>query len=863
LLSNDSDPENDTLTVTTSPVPIPANGSLMLYADGSFSYTHDGSETTSDSFVYEVCDSGSLCNTATVNLIIISVNDPPVATDDTGSVTEGGTLSEPAPGLLSNDSDPENDTLAVTLAPVSDPINGLLTLNTDGSYSYTHNGSETTSDSFVYKVCDSEPICDTATVNLTITPGNKPVANADTASVDEDDSVNISILGNDDFGGDGPSTSAITIFTPPIHGSTNTTCVTGCTAPVNGILINNNDGTFSYTPNFHFSGIDNFVYEICDTDGSCDTTAVNITINSVIDPPIANDYVTSTNEGTPVIIDVASNDMDPDGDLNPASANTNCAINCAGSINGTLFNNNDGTFTYTPDLNFSGIDHFVYEICDTGGLCDVAAARITVNPADFIIFEIRVAGSSDDAEERSSGRISLTSSDLELVNDKIDQTVGMRFNNLNLEQGSNITQAYIQFQADEISSGNISLTIQGQNSDHAESFSRILYDISSRPTTSVSVSWSPPAWNTVGEADLDQRTPDISSIIQEIINRPGWVNGNSIVIIITGSGKRTAESFNGKSDAAPLLHIEYGEPEPPPQFSCLAQQGPLISLIGVQIERFDKRWDPLAENMKIDARAATWTAQWPVQEDFDDPVQIAGGPGICFSGGTIQGNYPEQIDNDPHSTWDYLHGTSGMDVYAENTTIEGTRIHNYGDGIDFDHGPSSNFVINGVHLSHIRDDCVENDSLYSGLIDDSLFDGCYTAFSARTSLGQNPPAQDGSNNLWTIRNSLIRLEPMWGVYKNRGPIPGHGGWFKWDSSGISPRLALHNNIFRVDQDANHTGLGIPSGKLESCSNNTVVWLGSGSYPDPLPTTFNNQPCFTITTDPSVWDNAVANWLSTH
>jgi hypothetical protein len=321
----------------------------------------------------------------------------------------------------------------------------------------------------------------------------------------------------------------------------------------------------------------------------------------------------------------------------------------------------------------------------------------------------------------------------------------------------------------------------------------------------------------------------------------------------------TGTAPSGNCYYLPLIFQRYFTLIPP----CLSQPGPLITLSGNQIERFNKRWDPLAENTKIDAHTATWTAQWPVQDQFNNPVRFAGGPSICFSGGTIQGNYPEQIGSDSHSTWEYMHSTTGLEVYADNTTIEGTRIHNYGDGIDYNYGPFSNFIIKGVHLSYIRDDCVQNDYLYSGLIEDSLFDGCYSAFSARTYTGQDPPAKDGSNNLWTIRNSLIRLEPMWGVYENRGLIPGHDGWFKWDSSGISPRLALHNNIFRVDQDANNVGLGIPSGKLESCSNNIVVWLGSGPYPDPLPTTFKNQPCFTITTDPSVWDNAVAAWLSNY
>ena len=102
------------------------------------------------------------------------------------------------------------------------------------------------------------------------------------------------------------------------------------------------------------------------------------------------------------------------------------------------------------------------------------------------------------------------------------------------------------------------------------------------------------------------------------------------------------------------------------------------------------------------------------------------------------------------------------------------------------------------------------------------------------------------------------------VYNDQGLIPGHGAFFKWGSDGTSPKLALHNNIFRVDQPSNSSnGLGIPDGKLESCSNNVVVWLGEGDFPDPLPETFRGQPCFTITTDPTVWDGAVQQWKLHH
>ncbi|MHC4387079.1 MAG: metallophosphoesterase family protein [Planctomycetota bacterium] len=174
--------------------------------------------------------------------------------------------------------------------------------------------------------------------------------------------------------------------------------------------------------------------------------------------------------------------------------------------------------------------------------------------------EFTVTASTDDAEERNSnGNMYLNSSDLELINDVPigDQTIGMRFNDLNIQQGQQIANAYIQFTVDEtIDLNPCSLTIYGQASDNAVTFPSDPYDISSRPTTAASVLWNPPPWTAVGHAGADQQTPDIASVIQEIVNRPGWASGNSLVIIIVGSGRRTAESYDGDSAAAPLLHLE-------------------------------------------------------------------------------------------------------------------------------------------------------------------------------------------------------------------------------------------------------------------------------------------------------------------
>ena len=130
----------------------------------------------------------------------------------------------------------------------------------------------------------------------------------------------------------------------------------------------------------------------------------------------------------------------------------------------------------------------------------------------------------------------------------------MRFNNLQVPRGAVIESASIEFEVDETSSGSTLVTIKGENTDNAAVFTGNNNDISSRPVTSARVDWDIPAWNTVSSK---QQSPDIASIISEIINRPGWSAGNSIVITVSGSGRRTAESYNGALANAPKLTVTY------------------------------------------------------------------------------------------------------------------------------------------------------------------------------------------------------------------------------------------------------------------------------------------------------------------
>ena len=210
LLSNDSDPEGEDLTVTA--VGSAVSGTVALSEDkATVTYTHDDSETSSGSFTYTISD-GTATDTATVTITVASANDAPVASDDTATVAEGGSIDIAASTLLSNDSDPEGEDLTVTA--VGSAVSGTVALSEDkATVTYTHDGSETSSGSFTYTISDGTAT-DTATVTITVTAANDaPVAANDSASVAEGGSVDIAastLLANDsDPEGDTLSITAV------------------------------------------------------------------------------------------------------------------------------------------------------------------------------------------------------------------------------------------------------------------------------------------------------------------------------------------------------------------------------------------------------------------------------------------------------------------------------------------------------------------------------------------------------------------------------------------------------------------------------------------------------------------------------
>jgi hypothetical protein len=362
VAANDTDRDGNLDPYSVVAVNFPFHGALTNNGDGTFTYAPNPDFNGTDSFSYKICDTDGLCGTATATITVTPVNDPPNAKNDATTINQDIAATIKA---TANDTDVDGNLDPSTASVVGGPANGTVTNHGDGTLTYVPASGFSGSDSFDYQVCDTEGLCDTATVAIAVievVPVNHPpVAADDTVSSDEDISLNINAVANDS----------------DVDGNLNPSSTAVVSAPSNGTLINNGDGTFTYTSNENYNGTDSFDYRICDTDGLCNTATVTITVNPVNDPPMANDDHATTPEDTPVTIPSADNDSDQDGNLDPFSV-----IVLGDPSNGSIINNWDGTFSYTPNKNYNGTDGFDYRICDTDGLCDTATVTIAVNPVN-------------------------------------------------------------------------------------------------------------------------------------------------------------------------------------------------------------------------------------------------------------------------------------------------------------------------------------------------------------------------------------------------------------------------------------------------------------------------------------------------
>ena len=171
---------------------------------------------------------------------------------------------------------------------------------------------------------------------------------------------------------------------------------------------------------------------------------------------------------------------------------------------------------------------------------------------------VTISSSSDDAEEfLGAGNISLASTDLEL-GDNQKQIVGLRFAGLEVPQGAVITAASILFTVDEVTSGDTDITLRIEDNTNALTFTNDVENISSRQFSAESVDWVPQPWETIDSASEAQRSPDLASLLQDIVSDGTWASGNAVVFTVGGNGVRIARSFDINGGlAAPVLSVSF------------------------------------------------------------------------------------------------------------------------------------------------------------------------------------------------------------------------------------------------------------------------------------------------------------------
>ena len=353
-------------TVTTDGT----NGTATIDAAGNWTYTPTANWSGTDSFTVSVTDDDGNVESQIISITVNPVVDL-TATDDSFSVDEDTTLSDT---VAANDSTTSGGALSYTLN--TDVTNGSLTLNADGSFSYTPTVNYNGSDSFTYTVTDAASgESATQTVSITINQINdNAIFSGDTAGSGNEDSVISGTLSVTDSA-DGMSTPNFTVSTDGTNGTA---------------TINATTGEWNYTPTANWSGSDSFTVSVTDDDGNVESQIISITVNPVGDLTATNDSF-SVDEDTTLSDTVAANDSTTSGGALSYTLNTDVT-------NGSLTLNADGSFSYTPNSNYNGSDSFTYTVTDlTSGESATQTVTISVNQInDNAVFSGDTAGSGNE-----------------------------------------------------------------------------------------------------------------------------------------------------------------------------------------------------------------------------------------------------------------------------------------------------------------------------------------------------------------------------------------------------------------------------------------------------------------------------------
>ncbi|HIF9467390.1 TPA: Ig-like domain-containing protein, partial [Photobacterium damselae] len=343
LTATDADGDN----LTFKPGTNPENGSVTINSDGSWEYVPNTDFNGEDSFTVVVDDGNGGTDTITVTVNVTPVNDAPVGEDVSAETQEETAVTGQ---LTATDVDGDN----LTFKPGSNPENGSVTVNPDGSWEYVPNPDFNGEDSFTVVVDDGNGGTDTITVTVNVTPVNDAPVGEDVSAETQEETAVTGQLTATDVDGD------------------NLTFKPG-TNPENGSVTINSDGSWEYVPNPDFNGEDSFTVVVDDGNGGTDTITVTVNVTPVNDAPVGEDISAETQEETAVTGQLTATDVD--GDNLTFKPGTN-------PENGSVTINADGSWEYVPNTDFNGEDSFTVVVDDGNGGTDTITVTVNVTPVN-------------------------------------------------------------------------------------------------------------------------------------------------------------------------------------------------------------------------------------------------------------------------------------------------------------------------------------------------------------------------------------------------------------------------------------------------------------------------------------------------
>lgn len=346
-----SDIDNDDGDLSVVLVSNPSYGTFQRQTNTNNNFYEyvpsDSNFAGTESFTFKLNDGSLLSDESTITFIYSNADDDPPSVNDVAASTD----EDVAVDITLDGSDPDGDTLTYSI--VSNPSNGSVVIGADTA-TYTPNANYNGTDAFTYKTNDGTTDSNTATVTVTVVAVNDPPTTENqTASVDEDSQVSITLSTADLLEFDDATSEIVTDAS-------------------NGTTSLSND-TVVYSPNADFNGTDSFTFRGTDDGGNSygNTSTVTITVNAVNDAPVA------TNQE----VTIFSNSSNQTFDLNVSDIDSNdLDVSIVSNVsNGSLsLNNSTNQFTYTPNANYVGIETFTYQVSD-GSLTDTAVDTVVVD----------------------------------------------------------------------------------------------------------------------------------------------------------------------------------------------------------------------------------------------------------------------------------------------------------------------------------------------------------------------------------------------------------------------------------------------------------------------------------------------------